>query len=268
MSKFAIPLLAGASMMLSACGVFTPEMREFYEGGQDNPDFENIVLNNVRCELAGGTHKALEYLDAPGPHSYQSVDWIRGLGATVNLKFTVKETGEVNPTVALKPPPPFSFGGGVDVSASASRHEEVEFTYPISDLLKQIPRNVDCVNENGALIQSNLKIKNFIYDKLVLASVPNTVPGAYHTFNYQLTFVTSYDVSATPTWTFKHVTVTPSKLIDLSRMKTSDLTITIGQIAGGGTGTSPPTLTPEALAVHASSLIGQAVSTAIQNQPR
>ena len=177
----------------------------------------------------------------------------------------------------------FTGGLGTGNSTDGTRTEIVAFTYSFYDLIheKGVEKYLGkpCDNENGVFIQSDLKIRDFIVNKVFLAKVPGSVviedvPGRkprkvsdpFSTFSDQITFVVTYGVNGTPTWKFTRITVNPtSPLFSTSQTRTQDLTIAIGKTTPA-TPNKPATPSPEAIALLNAALIGQAVATAIQSQ--
>jgi hypothetical protein len=278
--------LAIVGVILGGCGLLVPEMEEFYQPQSEQQQFENIVVNNVKCELALAVRDAEDYYKT-GLHN--DVSWFNGWGATVTLKLTVDEKSALNPGVSLtnfypNKIIPFPTGGnitagqsftatlGATSSADGTRIETITFSYRFTDLVREYKNISSCSeNENGVFIQSNLKIKQFIFDKLFIASVPGTTlpkgnASPFTAFNYEVTFVAAYGGNATPTWKFARVTADPSSpLFSATRTKTHDLTITLGDVANKK-GSAPPVLSTAAQDAHFAAMIGQAVATAIQSQ--
>jgi hypothetical protein len=269
---------------LPGCGLFVPEMQPFFKSRTEELAFENIIVNNIKCELRHAVVETQRRLATRhSPHPGNDISWLEQQGATVSLKLAVDEKSALNPgmTYTDTPPLPFSLGLGSSNSVDATRTEIIAFTYSFYDLLHQrgIDLTAPCENEDGVFIQSDLKIKDFILAKVLLAKVPGSVligdvPGKratpvaspFSTFSYQATFVASYGVSASPSWKFTRVAVNPSgTFFSTSQQRTQDLTITIGKTARA-TATRPATPSPEAIALHNAALIGQAVATAIQSQ--
>jgi len=162
-----------------------------------------------------------------------------------------------------------STGLGLSGSASASRVETIAYTYSFPDLVAEGWH--DCAYfQKGVLIQSDLKIAQFIYDKAVAAGAGNPsteYPGypPYTTFQDEITFVASYGGSVTPTWKFAKVAVNPtSTLFSATRTKTNDLIITIGQVIPA-TDTSPAQLTAAAASLHYAAVIGSATAQSVNS---
>jgi hypothetical protein len=283
---------------LGGCGLFVPEMEEFYQPQSYQKAFENIIVNNVKCELHKGIQDTMAMLKSTGRYPGNDIDWLLQQGALVSLKLTVDEKSALSPGVTLNKVLPnavttfpvggnvttgqsFSLGLGASSSLDATRIETVAFTYSFADLMAEKPIENPCENEDGVLIQSNLKIGQFILNKMFLAKVPGSVvikkaskkgiksvalASPFSTFSYQVTFVATYGANATPTWKFLQVSVNPtSPLVNASRMRTHDLTITIGATKRA-TETSPALISSEASEVHFAHLIGQAVATSIESQ--
>lgn len=263
-------LLSGfMSFSLGGCfGLDTPTMEEVYEPYGDQRLLENIIINHVKCELRQGLYFSLNddlYLG-------HKVDWLRNYGAKVTLKITADEKASSSPGITLKPKQFFNLGLGGSVSANATRAESLGFTYDFQALLKNQDLVSKCPNSDGFQINSNLRIAEFMRNKVFVARVPGTTypngsASPFNTFNYEATFVSSYSGSFTPTWTFSDIVSTGNPLLSSMRTKTHYLTITLGP-AIPGTRTRPPILYPQAEDVHIASLIGQSVANAIASQQR
>jgi hypothetical protein len=277
-------VISAVATALGGCGLFAPEMQAFWETKDQEKAFENVIVNNVKCEIRNGVYEAMRLLETNTQYPGNNISWLEQQGATVTLKLAVDEKSALNPGVSYSdtPPLPFSLGVGTANSADATRTEIVAFTYSFHDLLHE--RGVakylgkPCDNEDGVLIQSDLKIRDFIVNKVFLAKVPGSVviedvPGAprkvsdpFSTFSYQMTFVVAFGVNGTPTWKFKRISVNPSSpLFSTSQQRTQDLTITVGKTTPATKG-SPAMPSPEMIDLHNAALIGQAVATAIQSQ--
>jgi hypothetical protein len=266
-------------LYLGGCGLSVPQMADIYQNPRDEKQFENIIVQNVKCELHRGVQNTFDYFGAdPG------IAWLRGWGATVNLKLTVDEKSTLTPGLSLNrvfanAVTFFPAGGdvttaqgsgvglGVQASADATRTETIAVTYAFQDLLAEGRIDGPCDHEDGVLIQSDLKIAEFIFNKAFIATVPGSTGNTpYSVFNEEITFVVSYGASATPTWQFLKVTIdTSSPLFNATRTKTHDLTITLGP-ASPATQARPAQIARQAQDVHLAALIGQSVATAIQTQ--
>jgi hypothetical protein len=248
---------------LGGCGLYVPQPHEVYENQSNDTLFQNVILNNVKCELHKGVQATLDQLNNP---ENPRVSWIKDWGAKAALAFTVDETGSVNPSVSFTPPPPFSLFFDIGASAHATREEDMDVTYAFRDLLNE-GRIGRCDHENGILIQSDLDIGKFIEKHVYLLTIPGTLPSNIkaiaNDWQYKVTFVASYNADLNPSWTFKHVSVNSSgKLLGASRSKTTNLIITFSPISSRATAGNPAQLNAEGLLVHDAAKIGQATASA------
>jgi hypothetical protein len=230
---------------------------------------ENVVVNQVKCELHKGVQDALiNYADKDSGKG--EVDWLKGWGAKVTFTLTVDEKGGVSPGLTFVSPyeissQTVSLGLGGSLSSEATRKETIGYTFAFSDLLKGTPIK-ECSNENGTVIHSDLKISEFIDSKAFLARVPGSVSAnsdkaPYSTFSDQITFVVVYSGNLTPSWKLVRLSANSGgNFLTASHSKTQDVLITLSEIEAGNK------LTAEAQAEHQAALIGQAVADALRNQ--
>lgn len=85
------------------------------------------------------------------------------------------------------------------------------------------------------LIDGDLKIKEFIFDKAVVAAAGNgawdTKRPPYNSWTEETTFVSAYGGSITPTWKLARLTAnTSSNLVVAQRTNTNDLIVTLGPL--------------------------------------
>lgn len=258
-------VLVLCTSFLSGCGLFVPKPHEIYEAKSNDMEFQNVIINNVKCEL----HRAVQQILHP-PHGSPSklTEWVKKWGAKVDLTFQTDEAGNFNPGAAFDPPGIFSLGLGLQSSAHATRIEEFAVTYAFLDLLNEGDIPDTCVNENGIMIQSDLDIKDFLVKHILLTTNPDTITvnpkndnQFYDTLSYTIVFTASYSANATPTWTLKHVTVNPSgNFLEISRSKMTTLLIAFSG-ATPASSTGPAKLFPEGLTAYNASLIGKAVGS-------
>jgi hypothetical protein len=248
-----------AAVLLSGCGLHVPEMQEFFEPAADQMFTENKLINNVKCELHRGLDDALAYYKI-GPRSSRA-DWFRSWIATVTLKLTVDEKSSINPGLSWVRPladtKTFTLGAGVEASSDAQRIETISFSYPLGLLHAGGPIDKPCEDPAQILAMGDLKIGQFVHNKVGLSTIPGTIVGPFSAFSYQVTFVVVYGGSVTPTWKLIDVTANPnSPFLNASRTKTHDIAITF----------APPgdAAAREADAIHNAALIGQAVASAIR----
>jgi hypothetical protein len=241
-----------------------------------------LILNHIKCEIHEGVYATLydPRFFPQTPTTGKSVDWLLAWGAKVSYVLTVDEKGSFNPGLsyknALERAGTFvSIGGGIQTSTEAQRKETGAVTYAFSDLLKEsLPPN--CSDQDGILIHSDLKIKEFISNKVFVTRVPGTVPvkpgvidaskpQVLNAFSDEITFTVVYGGSVTPSWTFVRLSVNPtSPLISATRSKIQYVTITLGPVQVPSNPTTAAQLTTEAQAIDNANLIGHAVASALQ----
>jgi hypothetical protein len=270
--KRMLPFALILPAFLGGCGLFVPEKDLFSNdnvpAGKPSPQglFENMVVGHIRCELRNGVIKAL---------IFPEVQWLRTWGATVTLKLTWDELSGLNPGVSLLTPfknsQSFTLGLGTSGTAHATRIETIAFTYSFEELLAEGATPCDRL-QNGVMIQSDLKISQFIYDKAVIAATgeatsKNPTKPPYSTLQEDITFVASYGGSITPTWKFTRITVNPnSTLFNATRSQTDDVLITLGPVAMPATDKSQAQLSQQTQILHNAALIGSATASSIQSQ--
>jgi hypothetical protein len=213
-------------------------------------------------------------------------------GTSVNLSIMVDELSGLTPGVSLRTPlenvvntfptggnvvspQSISLGLGASATAHATRTETIQFTFANPELLNQARHRfvedpagpaVCDKSAEGIMINSNLKIDDFIYDKATIAALGNDISthrtwAPFSLFEDTITFVASYGGSVTPTWTFARVAVDPtSPTVSATRTKTNTLIITLGELSTKASPTSPATLSSAATAQHNNAATGAAVA--------
>lgn len=250
--KFVAVLIA---IPLSACGTYTPDKNPFssdvpnQETGGDTTQgrYENDIVIHVTCEISEGLRLA-QRLDIDRLIN----DW----GVTVTQSITAEDQTGLAPGVTMTTPLPnhivtFPVGGnfvspqsfsasfGGTASANALRTEMIQYTLRNKDVIANT--NSGCNNYSGFMIDGDLKIREFIYDKAQVwkganANLVSSGPLAYqlnpfNTFTEEITFVGSYGGSVTPTWKLARMSANQSaNLIIGQRTNTNDLIITLGPI--------------------------------------
>jgi hypothetical protein len=269
MSAIKILVTCALAAVLGGCGVFTPE-----KGLLSNDDvappppgkrwpaspqgmFEFNVVQHIKCEIRTGLWKASHL-----PNSR----WLKKLGAQVTLKLIVEDQSSLNPNATFLAPfgfrgvNSFTLGIGGTGAANATRTETIQFTYSNGELWSEIPRDArvglnDCQSfQKGVLIDSDLKIGQFIYDKAVVAEGIATFGGQpFSQLQFEMNFVASFSGNITPTWKFTRATVNGSgSLLSATRTDTDDVIITLGA------------LNSDTKALHNAALIGSATGQAVQ----
>jgi hypothetical protein len=287
------PFAAIVLVTLGGCGLYVPDKdllsNDTVPPGQPSPSgkYENRVVAHIRCEIRNGVWNALKL--------GSNVQWLADWGATVTLKMQVEEQSALNPSVSVLKVlhnviTPFSTGGnvtspqaiaygfGATGSANATRLETITFTYSNKELideavqdLKQGPLSCEKL-EDGIMVQGDLKIGQFIYDKAVLAYIgevssraPSVAP--YSTLQEDITFVTALGASFSPSWKFATILINPTgTLLSATRTHLNDVLITFGPVAVPATKKTPAVLSMQTNQVHFAGQIGGATASAIVSQ--
>lgn len=286
-----------ACTALSACGMYTPSKnllrsdrlyseptgQEF--GQLEEGRAEANIVGNIRCEIANGLYRAsLVRHEGKNNIGYLTTTW----GTQVTLKLTWDETSGVSPSLSFIHPranmQSFSIGPGGSVTAHATRVETVTFLFENADLLKGVqayldnPENKDrllpdCASrETGTMIESDLKIGDFIVDKATIAStgIASTNEASqppFTTFQEELTFVGAFSGTLTPTWKLTRFTAdTSGNLLSAGRTTTGDVLITLGSLATDKDGKLLHRLGEPSASQHTAVIIGGAAASQLNSQ--
>jgi hypothetical protein len=298
-----------AALMLSAavggCGLFVPEKNAFSPDTIDNNGistggkYEDVIVQHIFCEVAHGVALAYNNLYVVDKGQKKKLEWLKAWGTAVTLTLTVQDSDGLNPGVAVSAPfknvvktfapgnavtlgQSTSVGFGATGSASASRTETIQFTYLNSDLVDHarkfplVQSGEGCRQfQDGAMIESNLKIWQFIYDKAVVAANGNASASSnpswwpiYNTFTEDITFTSSLGGSVTPTWKFARISAdTSGTTLSATRSNTNEVIITLGPVQTKPSDTSPAQLNGGAQAQHNTRAAAGAISTATGQSP-
>jgi hypothetical protein len=240
-----------------------------------------------------------------------SLTWLKKWAAQVTLTLTVDEKSSLNPGVSLNrvlenavtkfpngtvtTPQSSSIGFGATVSADGTRKETLawlidfsRFTDPRSlklakgerDRVYEIARETGssaipspCSNQNGILIENDLKLREWLYAVMLPAFPQGGIVPDYSgslaseakaskkdVISHEVTFVILYSGNVTPSWKLVNVSVNQGSLPFLSaqRSRTQDLLISMGPTADG-----QPSIAVQNATL--ASQIGIAVANAIRN---
>jgi hypothetical protein len=290
------------ALCVSGCGFTVPEKDPFSKDIPDPPKrypdgtvllqpspqgkIEDLIIADIQCELARGIWQSSQM---PG------VAWLasKRYGTAVSLKLSIDEQTTADPGVTLTKPfgnavssfangnvttaQSFALGLGFTGQAHSTRIETIQFTDANDELAKLVTSTLkkegsyDCAGfRQGMMIEGDLGIAQFIYDKASIASAgtvlsPPSGAPPFNVFQEEITFVATYGGSVSPTWKLLRITTNPSsELLSASRSKTDDLIISIGPLGHPATINGPAQLSSDAQMVHQSALIGSA--TALSNQ--
>lgn len=232
-------LLIAVSVSLVGCGLIVPDLQEPYQSPKQEKFDENAILSRITCELTKSVYETLHEYRPGGLYTGKSVEWLLNWGSMVTLKISADEGSAIKPGFFIPAVPGLqrlSIGGGLNASSNITRAETIGVTYAFRDLLEKRKIPGDCDREGPVLITSDLKIKQFISNKVFLAAVPGTIPDRetpFDAFTYQATFVVAYSGGVTPSYHFVDVTANPdSPFLTANRSRTHDITLTLGPTYG------------------------------------
>ena len=285
-----------ASIELSGCGTYVPEIEEFWGSPDDVSIKVNAITSQVKCELGESVRSLLadDASIAKRDGTPTQLDWLRDWGAQVTLTLTIAESTAVNPGASINnvldnatttfgktvitSPQSFSMGLGVSGSSAATRTDTLTAVYKLSDFAKGGPKGFSCIpvqTANGFLfVQSDLKLKQWLYEALLpqftgVVQYPSNsnanVKNGFITHDVKFEVVTG--ANATPSWKLVRVTAnTQSPFFTTSRDRTQDLLITLGPLQSEPPQPKGvPTLATAAQNSHLAQQIGEAVATSLQN---
>jgi hypothetical protein len=176
------------TLVVAGCGLKTPDKDPFTSdainanNGTRQASYENDIVDHVTCEIAQALALAQR----------RQVTWLDDWGTTVTLSMTMEDQTGLAPGVSTIQPLqnvvfPFPVGGNVispqsfssnfggTASVNALRTETIQFTFR-----NKVARAYSRCNgsRSGVLIDGDLKIREFIYDKTVVASLGNSLGTA------------------------------------------------------------------------------------------
>jgi hypothetical protein len=242
---------------VAACGLYTPDKDPFTSDAPVPPDhkfsrqgsYESGLVDHVTCEVSRGLAETVKQW--PGVSALGlGTDW----GTAVTLSMTVEDQTGVSPGITfLQPlrnvvfpfatggnvtsPQSFSFSLGGTASVNALRTEIIQYTFKNKDAIK-FQKCGD--TGSGVLIDGDLKIREFLFDKAQIVAAGNglwdpklksKISMPYNAWTEEITFVAAYGGTATPTWKLARVSANASSnLLVTERTNTNDLILTLGPI--------------------------------------
>jgi hypothetical protein len=279
-----------AAFLVTSCGTYTPDKDPLSGDSPTDDDaltsqgsYEIGIVKHVSCEIGQGLIQG----------AVLKLPWLDAWGTTVTQSITVEDQSGLNPGVtAITPlqnklfpfptggtvvaPQSFSLSVGVTGSANALRTETIQYTFRNRDIVKYY--NAKCANSiRGAMIDGDLKIRQFIYDKAQVAASGNpslvgSGPDAwkippFNTFTEEITFVAAYGGAITPTWKLARLTAnTNSNLFVSERTSTNDPVITLGPLKNPKQKTGPIVLIESAMNQHQARVQAAAIAVSISGQ--
>jgi hypothetical protein len=242
-------LALAVACALAACGLYTPDKDPFTSDAPVGPDqkhtrqgsYESGIVDHITCEVSQALAQAADKYSLPWLYK----DW----GTAVTLSITVEDQTGLSPGISSLQPLnnvlfPFATGGtvvspqssslsiGGTASVNGLRTEIIQYTVRNRDAIAH--SNCGNVGE-GILIDGDLKIREFVFDKVQIAAAGNGLwdlkNPPYNTWTEEITFVSSYGASATPTWKLARLSAnTSSNLVVAQRTNTNDLVLTLGPL--------------------------------------
>jgi hypothetical protein len=273
--KYSCTLAVALACSVGGCGTFVPDF-EPTAGPNAHAFLMNKIINHVKCELREAVfyvidydkQNALEQMDRK-----RRLQWLESWSAWVTIKFSVNEKGALNPGVTFIDPLPkdqsFSLGLGGLFSSEASRIETVDYLFVFKDdfINKRYQfrnRPGHCIEPGGILIESDLKLKDWLWSKLFPYFLPENIHDTPpKTLTDEIAFVRISNGDITPTWKLVRFSATGNPFASIGRTRTDNLIITLGPY-------DLPTKTPSKAAQdsHLAAKIGSAVAEALKSQRR
>lgn len=261
---------------LSGCGWVVPKIDPLSQTPYDTGIFVNRIANQVKCELGKAVYDVIaEYQEK----NANPVGWLATWGAKATLKIIVDEKSNISPGVLVTPPGVFSLAGDASLSSDATRTVTIGFFFVFADLLDpkthKLPTKEPqiCIHYSDILIESDLKLKEWVEAVGLIAATPQTVSnpfvsgGPLDTTSHEVQFIVTLSGDVTPIWKLVSVTVNPgSSFLGATRTRTDDLLITMGplDVLASGRALRPSRAIEDA---HLAAQI-TSITTAIQNQGR
>lgn len=289
-----LPLLGA----LTGCGLSVPEKtfppraeippsQSPYQTEEGN--YENNIVIHLVCEVANGLYAAEESFHLP---------WLRSSkwGTAITLTITAQNQSGLSPGLSFFKPfenyvfkfplngnvtaaRSFTMGAGGSVSANAQRTETIQFTLLNSAMINQVKNHhPNCESfETGAMIDGDLKIREFIYDKAQISKIGNinlyagknvsiagNYPG-YNTFTETITFIATLSGNLNPSWKLSDFSNNTSgaSLLSATATYTNTAIITIGTIGTAPSETEAASLGNAGASQHQAQVQGAANATAI-----
>lgn len=294
-----------AALQLAGCGLYVPAKTfESEAPSSESPytspqgDYENKIVAHLVCEVSNGIYAAATNFDLPW---LKSKKW----GTAITLTITAEDQSGFNPGISLIQPfankvftfpggnvtssQSFNLGVGGSASANATRTETIQFTIVNSKLFdggkSHASKPSACTPfEGGAMIDGDLKIREFIYDKAVVAYWNNANPGPtkksgniasipkwplFNTFTESINFVATLSGNVTPSWKLARFSnnTGAGTLLSAQRTYTNSVIITIGPLGAEPSETAAASLSQGAQSQHNAQVQGGATATAIHGQP-
>jgi hypothetical protein len=215
-STFAAALTLSATVALSGCGTYVPDLQEFYQSKTEARLRVYYLVEHIECEVITSVQSVL--LDdedqaaerkAHGQPEVEVLEWLKKWAAQITLTLSVEEKTSLNPSLTLnryfptipvfsdyKTPNPvnvqriFNLGLAAAFSTDATRKETLSLyldfkniTAPDKLKLAREQRDTgqqpNCNPTDGVFIDGDLKFKDWLYDATLPAAVQGGIIGNY-----------------------------------------------------------------------------------------
>jgi hypothetical protein len=276
--RWGVPIFASA--LLGGCGLYIPEIQENPLDRNAGAKLVQDIALNIRCEVQDAVVH-LYQRNAPIDPENRNLRWFDTWAVQLALTLTIDEKGSFNPTASWAPPGSFGLGLGGTLSADASRVDKISYFFLVSDLKKFDACPADARNRGPFILESDLKLEEWLSDTMEAADNGNTPvpagtngPFKSNVLSHEVKFDVVSSGNITPSWKIRQVAINGSgNFATASRDRTQDLIMTFGPADPAWT-TDPvtkkkvkksPVLSTAASNSMLASEIGNSVSTAVRN---
>jgi hypothetical protein len=287
MSASRIGACALSSALLCGCGLYVPEIQENPFDRNEGQRFVQEIALNVRCEVQDAVVH-LYAKDLPVDPQNRNLAWFDSWAVQIALTLTIDEKGSLNPVVSWLPTgipsTPSSIVNlnlGMTLSADGSRVDKISSFFLVSDLKKLQACPAAARNHGPFILESDLKLEEWLFDMMVAADVGNTPvptgpngPFKSNVLSHEVKFDIVSSGNLMPGWKLTQSTINQSGTFLMgSRDRTQDLIITFGPVdpswvkdpKTGKLVKKAPALSTAALNAMLAAEIGNAVSTSVRN---
>ncbi len=233
MSAMRLLLPFSILVFLSGCGTYVPDIEDFPSGPENRNRFIRGIVINITCELRNAIADIYD--------GRTRVTFLDNWGVQMTLNLQLDEKSEANPTANWTPPSPasavFNLAAISTLSAAATRIDKMSFFFTVPEL-RDYDRCEDDKRPGGPmLMQSNLKLHDWIMANLHASAIGANHYSHYHpngplgheVFSHEVRFEVVTSGGITPGWKLSRVDVNQSgTFLSASRTRTHDLTITFG----------------------------------------
>ncbi len=233
------------SVSLGGCGVYTPLM-ELDQQPHVTGFLANRIVGHVKCELGRAILDEIKFDEDNTKQNggKRHFAWLDDWAGTLTITMQVDEKSSLSPGLTWNDPLPkaqtFSLGLGGAGSADATRKQQVDYIFNIrNDFINDKTfrkfnnpetRTRNCEDGDAILIESDLRIKDWLDSALFPLDIPHNVDAKPpDVLTDDLTFVVSFSGNITPTWKLVRSSINPSSpLFSATRTRTNEALIALG----------------------------------------